>query len=380
MVYLDYNATTPLDPAIAKAMLPALESCFGNPSSIHGPGRAARAIVDDARERVAAVLGARPHEIIFTSGGTESANLAILGIARARAAAGAVKRVITCATEHHAVLHAVEALTGEGFETVVLPVDRNGGLEPELLAEALVPGAALVSVMGANNETGVIHPWSEIAELCAERGVPFHSDMVQVFGKLPLRASDGPDAISLAAHKFYGPKGAGLLWVRAGVPIAAITYGGSHENQRRPGTENVAAIAGLAAAVECASADAGETAARLAPLRERLWDGIRAVAPDAIRNGPADRTLSNTLNVAFPGADGESLLMALDLEGVAASSGSACMVGSIQPSHVLLAMGLSQEVASAAVRFSMGKGTTDAEVDHVLRVLPSVLSRSKHAP
>ncbi|MEQ1862591.1 MAG: cysteine desulfurase family protein [Chthoniobacteraceae bacterium] len=369
MIYLDYNATTPLAPEARAAMRPFLEEHFGNPSSIHAAGREARAAIDDARDRIARLLGAKPHEIIFTGGGTESDNLAILGLARA----GQWRHVITCATEHHAVLHACEHLRKrEGFRLTVLPVDRAGRVAPEQVAEALAPDTALVSIMTANNETGTRQPVREIGALCRERGVLFHTDAIQSFGKEPLRAADF-DALSLAAHKFHGPKGAGVLYLRTGLNLDRLQHGGSHENERRPGTENVAAIAGMAAAAEVAARDFD--AERQAALRERLWSGVLRLFPGAIRNGDPADSLANTLNVSFPGLDGEGLLMALDLAGIAASSGSACMVGSVVPSHVLLAMGVAPEIAGATVRFSLGKPTTESEIDEALVRMGGVFAR-----
>lgn len=371
MIYLDYNATTPLAPEARDAMLPFLGEHFGNPSSIHAAGREARAAIDDARDRVARLLGAKPHEIVFTGGGTESDNLAILGLARA----GKGKHLITCATEHHAVLHACEHLAKrEGFRLTVLPVDRTGRVAPEQVAEAITPETALVSVMTANNETGTLQPVREIAAVCRERGVLFHSDAIQSFGKEQLSAGDF-DALSLAAHKFHGPKGAGVVFLRTGLNIERLQHGGSHENERRPGTENVAAIAGLVIAAELAAKNIEAEAARQSVLRERLWNGVQQQFPGAIRNGDPERSLANTLNVSFPGLDGEGLLIALDLAGIGVSSGSACMVGSVQPSHVLLAMGVAPEVASATVRFSLGKPTTEREIDDALARMTNVFTR-----
>ena len=381
LVYLDYNATTPLAPEVLEAMRPALEGQYGNPSSIHAAGRAARALVDDARDRLAAVLGARSHEIVFTGGGTESDNMAVLGLARARAARpGIARKLVTAKTEHHAVLHAADYLErADQFEVIRLPVDRHGVVDLEALSQAAGPETALVSIMAANNETGTIQPVDEIAALCSSRGIPFHSDAVQSFGKLPLRVNDparpGPDALSFAAHKIYGPKGSGALWLRAGIALDRIAFGGSHENERRPGTENVAGIAGLACAAELAVRSMAEEQARQAALRDRLWEGVRAAFPAAVRNGHPDAALANTLNVSFPGLDGESLIINLDLEGICVSSGSACMVGSIQPSHVLLAMGVPRDAAQAAVRFSLGKPTTEAEIDAILARLPRIVQR-----
>jgi cysteine desulfurase len=375
MIYLDYNATTPLAPQALEAMRPFLERHFGNPSSIHWAGREARAAIDDARDRLAHLLHARPHEIIFTSGGTEADNLAIIGLARARQSAG--KHLITSAAEHHAVLHAFDYLERkEGFRVTRLPVDAGGRTDLAQLSEAMTPETTLVSLMSANNETGVLQPARDAARLCRERGVLFHSDAIQSFGKEPLDARDF-DALSLAAHKFGGPKGAGLLYLRAGLPIERMLVGGSHESERRAGTENVAAIAGMAAAAEAAVRGLEAEQARQAALRDRLWEGVRAAFPEAVMNGDPATRLANTLNVSFPGLDGESLLMNLDLAGIAASSGSACMVGSIVPSHVLLAMGVAPEVARSTVRFSLGKMTTAGEIDAALARMPEIFARLK---
>jgi cysteine desulfurase len=375
MGYLDYNATTPLAPQALEAMLPYLREEFGNASSIHASGRRARAAVDDARDRLAALLGVRPHEIIFTSGGTESVNLGIIGLALARADAG--KHLITAATEHHAVLHAAEFLQGRhGFEVTRLRVDASGRIDPSELLAAIRSDTSIVSIMSANNETGTLQPMPEIAEACRERNVLFHSDMVQSFGKEPVKPQEMDiAAMSIAAHKFYGPKGVGALFLRAGEPLVTLHHGGAHENQRRPGTENVAAIVGLAAAAEAVQDGLFAEQDRERELRDWLWEGIRAEFPQAIRNGHPDLTLANTLNVSFPGADGETLLMGLDMEGVGASSGSACMVGSVQPSHVLLAMGVPLEAAKATVRFSLGKPTNGADIEAALTALSSVLER-----
>jgi cysteine desulfurase len=373
MIYLDYNATTPLLPEAFAAMRPYLEAHFGNPSSIHAAGREARAAIDDARDRMARLLGARPHEIIFTGGGTESDNLAILGLARHRASHG--KHLVTCTTEHHAVLHAFEHLQKrEGFRVTFLPVDHFGRVSAEQVAEALTPETTLVSIMTANNETGALQPVREIAAVCRGRGVLFHTDAIQSFGKEPLPAGE-VDAMSLAAHKFGGPKGAGVLVLRGGIAIDRLQHGGSHENERRPGTENVAAIAGMAAAAELTLQNLPDEAERQAQLRDRLWEGIRHAFPEAILNGHPELRLANTLNVSFPGLDGEGLIIALDLAGVAVSSGSACMVGSVMPSHVLLAMGVAPEIAGSTIRFSLGKQTTKAEVADAVTLVKGVLSR-----
>jgi len=360
MVYLDHNASTPTDPRVVEEMLPHLAQNFGNPSSIHSAGRAARAALDDARERFAAVLGARAHEIIFTSGGTEACNLAVLGIARAHAHRG--RHIVTAATEHHAILHTCEHLAhNEGFEVTFLPVDRFGRIDPGMFDAALRKDTILATLMHANNETGTIHPIREIGALCRERGVFFHTDAVQSFGKEPLETG-WVDAASFAAHKFYGPKGIGALWLRAGIALARSAHGGSHENSRRPGTENPAGAAGLAMAGELALAEMDATRERIAPMARRLADELPGAWPGAFRNGDPEHGLVNTVNFCFPGADGEALLIGLDLEGVAASSGSACMVGSLQASHVLLAMGVPGPLAACAVRFSLGRGTRDGDI------------------
>lgn len=344
-------------------MLPFLDGDYGNPSSIHSAGRRARAAVDDSRDRLAALFGAKAHEIIFTGGGTESCNLGLIGIARAHAVRG--RHLIISAVEHHAVLHAAEHLQHfEGFEVTILPVDSNGIVDPQLLARLIRKETTMVSIMHANNETGALQPISDIAAVCLERGVFFHTDAVQTFGKIPVSAKlPGLSAISIAAHKFYGPKGVGALYLGAGIALSRTVYGGSHENSRRPGTENVAAIVGMAAAAEVSTARCAEDADRFAALRERLWQGILSSCPHAVRNGDPAHSLPNTLNVSFSGADGEALLMGLDLEGVCVSSGSACMVGSIQPSHVLIAMGVDSRTALATVRFSTGHATTEADID-----------------
>jgi cysteine desulfurase len=379
MIYLDYNATTPLCAAAREAMEPFFSRHYGNPSSVHAAGREARAAVDDARDRLADLLGAKPHELIFTSSGTESNNLAVLGLARAHADRG--RHLICASTEHHAVLNAFEHLhEREQFEVTLLRADRHGRIDPDELSGSIRNDTILVSVMTANNETGVLQPMTELARLCDDRGVLLHSDMVQSFGKTDTDlARSGLAAASFAGHKFYGPKGAGLLYLRAGVSIEPIQFGGAHENQRRPGTENVAAIAGMAAAAEFISADREQEQKREERLRDRLWERISAACTDAIRNGSDSGCLANTVNVSFPGLSSETILMALDLEGVCASSGSACMVGSVVASHVLLAMGMPVELASAAVRLSLGRETTDEEIDQAAMIVERVINRIRSA-
>jgi cysteine desulfurase len=414
MIYLDYNATTPMCDEACAAMLPYLSRHFGNPSSIHAAGREARAAIDDARDKIARIVRAKPHEIIFTGGGTESCNLAVLGLTRCRSSR---KHLISCKTEHHAVLHAIEYLEKrEGFAVTWLNVSENGIVDLDQLANSIRDDTALVSIMSANNETGVIQPMPEISRICRERGVLLHSDMVQSFGKLPTvipspstalrtgsveetrretlkttqRDPSTPktsgaqdersflslaDAASFAAHKFYGPKGVGFLYLRSGLSIQPIMFGGAHENERRPGTENVAAIAGMAAAAELVLRDRGVEQDRQSHLRDQLWQEIAASVPEARQNGERAPRLANTLNVSFLGIDSQMLLIALDLKGVCASSGSACIVGSVVASHVLLAMGLPMDRARSAVRFSLGKQTTAEEIAAAGQAISEVAER-----
>jgi cysteine desulfurase len=360
MIYLDYNATTPLCDVAREAMLPYLDRLFGNPSSIHAAGRETRAAIDNARDKLAALLRVKPNEITFTSGGTESCNLAVFGLARCRMQGGG--HVISAKTEHHAVLNAIEHLEKhESFEVTWLNVSRDGIIDVQQLAEAFRPETRLVSIMTANNETGVIQPMREISRICREHGVLLHSDMVQSFGKIDTDLSL-VDAASFAAHKFYGPKGGGFLFLRSGLSIQPLMFGGAHENERRPGTENVAAIVGMATAAEWTLRGCQQEQEREAQLRNDLWTRIELNVPDAKQHAANAPRLANTLNVSLLGIDSEMLLIALDLEGVCASSGSACMVGSVVASHVLLAMGLPMENARSAVRFSMGKWTTADEI------------------
>jgi cysteine desulfurase len=403
MIYLDYNATTPLGVAAWRAMQPYFERHFGNPSSVHRAGRETRAAIDDARDRLAALLRVKPHEIIFTSGGTEANNLALLGLARRLAPNG--KHLISNRAEHHAVLHTLEHLEKmEGFAVTWLDVSGDGLLDPDALEQAIRPDTTLVSIMTANNETGVIQPMAEISARCRKHGVLLHSDMVQSFGKLAVipSAVEGSrgatakvpsrdpstrlrsarddllvDAASFGAHKFYGPKGAGFLYLRAGLAIDRIQFGGAHEGERRPGTENVPAIVGMAAAAEEIWRDLPNEQAREAKLRDELWRGIARIFPEAQPNGAGAPRLANTLNVSFPGFSSETLLMALDLEGVCASSGSACMVGSVVASHVLRAMAMPPERASSAVRFSLGTGTAAGEIAQTIATLERILDRPR---
>jgi cysteine desulfurase len=373
MIYLDYNATTPLSDAAREAMEPYFSKHFGNASSIHRAGRNARAAVDNARDKIAALIKAKPNEIVFTSGGTESCNLAVLGLARCNLDAGG--HIICEKTEHHAVLHAVEHLEKhEGFEVTWLDASNDGVIHVDQLAKSIRPETRLVSIMTANNETGVIQPMREISKICRERGVLLHSDCVQAFGKIDLDISL-VDAASFAAHKFYGPKGVGFLYLRSGLSLQPVLFGGSHENQRRPGTENVPAIAGMAAAAEFVLGRRQVEQGRLLKLRDELWNLISQSVPDAKLNGENAPRLANTLNVSLLGIDSEMLLIALDLKGVCASSGSACMVGSVSASHVLLAMGLPIERARSAVRLSLGKQTTADEIVATGKIVNEIMDR-----
>jgi cysteine desulfurase len=377
MIYLDYNATTPLCDPAREAMLPYLGRHFGNPSSVHAAGREARAAIDNARDKLGALLQAKPGEIIFTGGATESCNLAVLGLARSSSSRGG--HIISNKAEHHAVLHPLEHLEQhEGFEVTWLNVSESGMVDLDQLADSIRPDTRLVSIMTANNETGVIQPMREISQICRDRGVLLHSDMVQAFGKTDVDVSL-VDVASFAAHKFYGPKGTGFLCLRAGLPIQPIMFGGAHENQRRPGTENVAGIAGMAAAAEWILRDRETEQERRAQLRDQLWRSIVDVFPDAQQNGHPTHRLANTLNASFIGVDSETMLMALDLEGICASSGSACMVGSVRASHVLLAMGLPMERARSAIRLSLGEWTTAEEIAATGAALDRIAKRTKDA-
>jgi len=377
MIYLDYNATTPLCDGAREAMLPYLGRYFGNPSSVHAAGREARAAIDNARDKLGALLRAKPGEIIFTGGATESCNLAVLGLARSSSSRGG--HIISNKAEHHAVLHPLEHLEQhEGFEVSWLNVSESGMVDLDQLADSIRPDTRLVSIMTANNETGVIQPMREISQICRDRAVLLHSDMVQAFGKTDVDVSL-VDVASFAAHKFYGPKGTGFLCLRAGLPIQPIMFGGAHENQRRPGTENVAGIAGMAAAAEWILRDRETEQERRAQLRDQLWRNVVNVFPDAQQNGDPTHRLANTLNASFIGVDSETMLMALDLEGICASSGSACMVGSVRASHVLLAMGLPMERARSAIRLSLGKWTTAKEIADAGDALDRIAKRTKDA-
>ncbi len=376
LIYLDHAATTPLDPRVLEAMLPFLSGMSGNASSIHQVGRAALQALDDAREQVALVLGCQPKEIVFTSGGSESINLALKGVAMALRAQGK-NHLISSTIEHHAVLHALDYLVEyEGFTVTLLPVDRNGRVNPADLSAAIRPETALVSVMYANNETGVIQPITELAAICRERGVLFHTDAVQAPGQLSLDVNAlGVDLLSLTAHKFYGPQGVGLLYLRRGTPLVPQINGGAQERRRRAGTENIAGIVGLAKALTIAESERITHASRLRALSERLIDGVLSRIPQSWLNGDRESRLPSIVNLGFACIETESLLLLLDQRGICASSGSACTSGSLEPSHVLLAMGLSPEEANGSIRFSLGKQTTDEQIDIVLDLLPDLVAQ-----
>jgi cysteine desulfurase len=374
--YLDANATTKLDPRVRTAMEPLLAAHLGNPSSLHAEGRRARGEIDAARDVLAAWLKAKPSEIIFTSGGTESCNLAVRGLALAQVEKG--RHLITAKTEHHAVLHAFQALGRSGdFEVTFLEVDKHGLIDPDGLAEAIRADTTLVSIMSANNETGVCQPMREIGEICAKRGVLFHADAIQSAGKeaLDLRAWQ-VSALSLTAHKLHGPLGAGALWLKAGVPLTRLMEGGSHENERRPGTENAPAIAGFAQAVRLHGEISADEARRQFRWIETLWRELEKLG-GVRRNGDPARRLPNTLNVSFQGLHGEDVLIGLDLAGLAVSSGSACLVGSVQPSHVLAAMGVPADWAAATVRVSIDAEIRDEDLVEIERRTGEVVRRQR---
>jgi len=373
-IYFDYNATTPLDPAVRDAMLPFLGEVWGNPSSVHHVGRKARALLDDARDRAAKFLGARPSEVIFTSGGTESNNLAIFGSARLLKSKG--KHLVTSQVEHDAVLQSFDYLEQrEGFEVTRLPVDPEGRVSPADLKSAFRPDTVLVSIMAANNEIGTVQPVAELGALCRERGVLFHTDAVQWFGKEPFAQINqfNADLVSICAHKFHGPKGAGLLYIKSPLHPDPIAFGGGHENERRAGTENLAGIIGLVAALEKFVKPPVFDRSMLRPLVDRLIATIEKTEGCEIVS-PRSGSLANTVSFIVKGADSIALLAGLDVEGICASSGSACSAGSLEPSHVVLAIG-KKTSANSLVRFSLGRDSTAEDVDLVGQVLPKVVRR-----
>jgi cysteine desulfurase len=377
-IYMDHAATTPPDPRVVAEMLPFLTSTWGNPSGIYAEAREARKGLDAARRAVAEALGAKPNELIFTSGGTESDNLALRGVATASRRRG--DHIITTAIEHHAVLRECEALEAEGFRVTYLPVDGEGFVDLDALRAALDDGTILVSVMYANNEVGTIEPIAEVSRIVKERDprIPVHTDAVQAAGALSINVDElGVDLLSMAAHKFYGPRGIGVLYVRGRTPFAPQTMGGSQERDRRAGTENVAGIAGLATALRLAHDEQGARNAHVTELRDRLLDELPRRVPGTMITGPLDRSrrLPNSASFAFANVEGESVLLQLDLEGIAASSGSACTTGSLEPSHVLAAMGVPETHLRGSLRLTLGAGNTMADVDALLDVLPGAVER-----
>jgi cysteine desulfurase len=374
-VYFDYNATTPLAPEAAAAMSRALVDLFGNPSSVHYFGQQAKAALDEARSAVAALVGGQPSEVVFTSGGTEADNFALRGAAEALAPAGR-RHLVASAIEHEAVLNTLKALERRGWRITLLPVDQTGVVDPRTLGDVIGADVALVSVMHANNEIGTIQPVAELARIAHEHGALMHTDAVQSAGKIPIDVTAlGVDLLSLSAHKFGGPKGAGALWVRRGTRMLPILTGGKHERGRRAGTENVPAIVGMGVAARLAAGKLAAEAQRVGALRDRLEEGILKSVPGTAVNGDPGRRVPNTTNISFDRIEAESLLIALDLEAVAVSTGSACSSGTLEPSHVLKAMGFPPHRAQNSLRFSLGALSTEAEVDRVVAVLPRLVEK-----
>ena len=374
-IYFDHNATTPVRPEVLEAMLPFLGEQYGNASSIHRLGRQARQAVEEARIKVAAALGCEASEVVFTGSGTESDNHAIKGTFFAGREKG--DHLITSRIEHHAVLHTVEHLEKHhGARATYLGVDQHGAVDPDQVRLAITDRTLLASVMHANNEVGTIQPIADIARICRERGVLLHTDAIQAFGKMDCDVKElGVDLLSISGHKVYAPKGVGALYVRKGTKLHSLLHGGGHERNRRASTENVAGIVALGAAAELAARDRAQESATLAGLRDRLWQGISGAITNVRRNGHPEHTLPGTLSVCFEYIEGESVLLSLDLKGIACSSGSACTSGSLEPSHVLAAMGVPTEVAQGSVRFSLGRGNTAEEVDAVVGVLKEAVAR-----
>jgi cysteine desulfurase len=373
-IYLDYNSTTPVDRAVLDAMLPYFADNFGNASSIHSSGQRGRSAVDAARDSVAALIGAKTAEIVFTSGGTEADNLALFGSLAASNHSG--KHIITTAIEHHAVLNAAQALEKQGIDVTYVPVGASGIVDPQDVRRALRPETILVSVMHANNELGTIQPIEEIGRIAAEADVYFHCDAVQSAGKMPLDVNRlGVDLLSISAHKIYGPKGVGALYVRAGTPLEPQFHGGHHERDRRPGTENVPGIVGFGKAAELARVRLATDSARIESLRDRLEEMLLNSLASVRVNGDRSRRVPNTTNLAFTAAGGEALVIALDLQGVACATGAACSSGAVEPSHVLLAIGLSPDEARSSLRFSLGRTTTVAEIDRAADIIPPTVER-----
>ena len=374
-VYFDHNATTPVDPAVVEAVTRTLSDEFGNASSVHYFGQQAKGVLDDARSAVAALIGGEPSEVVFTSGGTEADNFALRGVAEALQPTGR-RHLIASSIEHEAILTTLKALTRRGWQTTLLPVDASGIVAPDALRAALTEQTALVSVMHANNEIGTVQPIAELARVAHAGGAIFHTDAVQSVGKIPVHVRTlGVDLLSMSAHKFYGPKGAGALWIKRGTRVSAILTGGKHERNRRAGTENVPAIAGFGVAARLGLAKLSTDASRLGAMRNRLEDEVLSRTAGTAINGAREPRVPNTTNISFEGIEAESLLIALDLEGIAVSTGSACSSGTLEPSHVLRAMGLPTHRTQNSIRISLGSGNTDAEVDYFLEKLPKVVEK-----
>lgn len=371
-IYMDNAATTAVSPEVLQAMLPYFCDVYGNPSSIHSTGRDARRAVDAARKQVAAAIGAQPSEIYFTAGGSESDNWAIKGTAFAKRAKG--NHIITTSIEHHAVLHTCQWLEKQGFEVTYLPVDEVGRVRVEDVEKAITDKTILISIMAANNEIGTLEPIAEIGKLAHSKGILFHTDAVQAIGAIPIDVNAmNIDMLSMSGHKFHGPKGIGVLYIRKGVRPDIFMHGGAQERGQRAGTENLAGIVGIGKAIELATQNLEANAARMSRLRDKLIDGILAEIPDVRLNGPREGRLPNNVNVSIRYIEGEAMLLRLDLAGIAGSSGSACTSGSLDPSHVLLAIGLPHEIAHGSLRLSLGTDTTESDVDEVLRVLPGIV-------
>jgi len=384
-VYLDHAGTTPLDSKVLEAMVPYFTQHFGNPSSLHSVGQEARYALDEARERVAGVLNCRPREIVFTAGGTESDNAAIHGVATALHETG--NHIVTSSVEHHAVLHACQYLESQGFEVTYLSVDADGMVQPEAVYNAINERTTLVSIMYGNNEIGTINPISEIAKSVKKRAeelsrtIVFHTDAVQAAGYLSLDVAElGVDLLSLSGHKFHGPKGTGVLYMKRGSPYLPLIHGGGQERDRRSGTENIPGIIGLSLALEAADTVREETSQRCAALRDRIIDSVLQQIPGSRLNGHATQRLPNNANFSFTGVEGEPILLGLDMAGIAASSGSACSSGSLEPSHVLLALGQSAEIARGSLRLTLGRDNTEDEVEYLLGVLVDLVQRLRQLP
>ena len=377
-IYLDHNASTAVRPEVLEAMLPYFTQHFGNASSAHAYGQEAKGGLEEARAQVAALLNATPGEIVFTSGGTEADNLGVIGGARALPFKG--RHVIVSAIEHDAVRHAADALEREGFTITRVAPDGSGVVRAEAIASAIRPDTALVSVMAANNETGVVQPVAEIGAVCEARGVAFHVDAVQAAGKVPIDVQAWRATMAtIAGHKFYAPKGVGALYVKRGFKPVPLQHGGEHEKGRRPGTENVPGIVGLGKAAELAARELPEGPARIGRLRDRLESSVLERVPRVVRHGEGAPRVCNTSHLSFVGAEGEHLILSLDMKGIGVSSGAACKAGSSHPSHVLLAMGVPADVAQSAVRFSLGRCTTEQEIDRVIEILPAVVAKLRAA-